>query len=415
MTVSVLFRACALATLACLTRSSTGYNRAAVKLVRATPAPPATPTPVARPVAFRSPAALPAGPRALLPLAERCILGVFGRYTYEVCPFKNISQRDTSFHYFLGIWGGWKEDENSMGSGTSKAAVGARMQFSDGCTCGGKRRQAVLTLTCGKDSILLDVSESPTCEYSLTLSSPEACIREEEAAVATAAVAVVTQSPAPASLRAATYPTNAEATLATTAATEDVTPPSAAVCTGPISTDATTRALCEEVASLRRALVGLAAVVVEQSTTPPPTAHASTLEAHDQAPTESIAHISEMPNLDDLSLVPPADAVFDIALGGSGDDAAVDESKAYTADDAIAIESDVTDQHIPPRSDEDDVERELVEPDRMAEWTSEPVSEPLDDGEHTGSEVYELETGGDSDRLDEEHEEATHAPADEVT
>ena len=252
-----LFRLCALAALVCLSDTASSLSaRAPVKLVRATPAPPATPTPVAKPVALRPPAALPASPRALLPLAERCVVAVFGRYTYEVCPFSNISQKDTAYHYLLGLWSGWQEEANGE-------AMGARMSFSDGCACGSKRRRAMLTLTCGKALAVLDVAEAPTCEYSLTLSSPEACMREEEAAAATAAVAVVEHAPPPERAVAVTE-------RAAPAEGEGAPPPSAAICTGPPSAAAATRALCEEVAALRRALVGLAAVVVEQSAPAPP-------------------------------------------------------------------------------------------------------------------------------------------------
>ena len=161
-----------------LARVAAFEARTPVKVVRTTPSPPATPTPLPRPVPWRQPAPLPDGPLTLLPLAARCVEATFGRYTYEVCPFHNVSQRDSSYHYLLGLWEA-PATPSPAPAGASSAAATTALLFTDGCSCGGKRRRATVALACGRAHAVLDVVEAPTCEYALTLAAPEACLRED--------------------------------------------------------------------------------------------------------------------------------------------------------------------------------------------------------------------------------------------
>ena len=228
--------------------------RTRVTLVRSTPAPPATPTPVPRPVPWREPAALPASPRSLLPLAARCIEATFARYTYAVCPFHNVSQRDTAAHYLLGVFEGVDRAAAAGGGGGGSSSIGS-LRFTDGCSCGGKRRRATVSLVCGRADALLDVTEAPTCDYALTLASPEACAHQDEvdeAAAAAATVAVVARSPAP----------EEEG--------EEPPPSAAAICAaaaGGGTGDAAARTLCATIAELRQAVVNLASMVADDSAT----------------------------------------------------------------------------------------------------------------------------------------------------
>ena len=131
------------------------------------------------PTAYRLPRAA-SGPPTLLSLAGRCFSTTqttVGRsYEFTVCPFANVTQREASsawnsFFGILGIWNDWEMPE--------AAHLGeVRGSFTDGTDCGGKRRQAMVTLACSGPAglrIIKAISEPRTCEYELTLACPEAC------------------------------------------------------------------------------------------------------------------------------------------------------------------------------------------------------------------------------------------------
>lgn len=133
--------------------------------------------------AFREPAALAASavPAALAALSGLC----FGldstpshRYSYEFCPFRNVSQREqpqtwSSFYGLLGLWEGWVPPANGT---AEQQLVGL---YSDGTECGmaKQRRVARVQWLCSRGGayVLKGVQEPRQCEYRLTFASPEAC------------------------------------------------------------------------------------------------------------------------------------------------------------------------------------------------------------------------------------------------
>jgi hypothetical protein len=131
------------------------------------------------PTAYRLPH-VASGPPTLLSLAGRCFSTTqttAGRsYEFTICPFENVTQREASsawnsFFGILGIWNDWEKPE-----ATHLGEI--RGSFTDGTDCGGKRRQAMVTLACSGPAglrIIKAISEPRTCEYELTLACPEAC------------------------------------------------------------------------------------------------------------------------------------------------------------------------------------------------------------------------------------------------
>eukprot|EP01039_Chlorochromonas_danica_P001385 gene1385-1506_t len=64
------------------------------------------------PLVFTPPAAF-TGPQSLYFLSSACVRESFDRWEYEVCPFRNITQRriNGNKNYLLGVWGHWVEDQ----------------------------------------------------------------------------------------------------------------------------------------------------------------------------------------------------------------------------------------------------------------------------------------------------------------
>jgi hypothetical protein len=130
-----------------------------------------------RPVAMRDPAP-PQAPPLLASLSGLC----FGleatpshRYSYEFCPFHNLTQREqpstwSSFWGLLGVWSGWDA------SSSSAELAGL---YTDGTECGiaKQRRTARVSWVCSKGGayVLKNVQEPLQCQYRLTFASPEAC------------------------------------------------------------------------------------------------------------------------------------------------------------------------------------------------------------------------------------------------
>jgi hypothetical protein len=147
-----------------------------VKIVTGTPNPTPTLSIAVRPNPRREPAPL-AGPASLAPLAGRCFATLSGIYTFELCAFANVTQREThggaaSFFGILGVWRGWLPPAGAP-------ARFATQVYDDGQDCpGAKRRVTHVGFACGPSDApprLLDAREPATCEYTLTLSCAEAC------------------------------------------------------------------------------------------------------------------------------------------------------------------------------------------------------------------------------------------------
>jgi hypothetical protein len=162
-------------TLAPLVHSQSPSHRARVLDRRRVPSAAPSTAPAAYNTKSPTPLRPPAdahGPLALLPLAGRCFSVQQERYEYTICPFFNVTQRDVpsswnSFWGLLGLWEGWAPP----GGGA------LRGEYSDGTDCGAVKRRTVVTHACstGGAYVLKGVAEPRTCEYAMTLASPEAC------------------------------------------------------------------------------------------------------------------------------------------------------------------------------------------------------------------------------------------------
>lgn len=128
------------------------------------------PTQAAPPTPFR-PAAAVSGPPMLFGMASRCYSYTDDQYQYELCPFRNVTQRDKSLapgslHVIMGLWGRYDVKDNAY----------AAMLFDDGTACGsGTRRSTRVNLECGNRLTVSRVTEPATCSYDMVFTMPQAC------------------------------------------------------------------------------------------------------------------------------------------------------------------------------------------------------------------------------------------------
>lgn len=97
-------------------------------------------------------------------LMSPCLSYTSGEYRYEVCLFQNVSQfkPGQQFHVNMGVFDTW--------TGPMK------MRYTDGNACAsGKRRQTEVTLVCSDETVLSNIAEPATCEYTVELKLPLAC------------------------------------------------------------------------------------------------------------------------------------------------------------------------------------------------------------------------------------------------
>ncbi|XP_068614498.1 N-acetylglucosamine-1-phosphotransferase subunit gamma-like [Brachionichthys hirsutus] len=110
------------------------------------------------------------GPEHLHRLAGRCFSYMESTYKYELCPFHNVTQHEQSFRWnaysgILGIWQEWEMVNNTF----------TGMWMRDGDACGTKSRETKVSLVCGANNKLAQVSEPSTCVYSLIFETPLVC------------------------------------------------------------------------------------------------------------------------------------------------------------------------------------------------------------------------------------------------
>ncbi|KAM7377375.1 hypothetical protein PAMA_013928 [Pampus argenteus] len=89
-------------------------------------------------------------------------------YTYTLCPFNQITQKNTAgTEVLLGKWGMW--------AGTPKNQY-SQMVYENGEPCWqGGSRSTTVTLTCGAETALRSVKEPSKCQYIMDFQTPVAC------------------------------------------------------------------------------------------------------------------------------------------------------------------------------------------------------------------------------------------------
>ncbi|KAJ3426288.1 glucosidase 2 subunit beta [Anaeramoeba flamelloides] len=125
-------------------------------------------------------------------LFDNCIEYKENKYTYEVCPFDKVTQKENGNTYKLGNfkqWGGLtnqesdsdndneneNEDENENEKKNTKANK-EQMEFTGGDKCwNGPNRSTTVLLKCGLKNEIKNVQEVSICKYQMTLLTPIVC------------------------------------------------------------------------------------------------------------------------------------------------------------------------------------------------------------------------------------------------
>ena len=96
-----------------------------------------------------------------------------GEFSYELCPFKEAHQKDTSGSKTLvGRWEGFGE------GGDYKT-----MRFANGQHCwNAGARTLTVALSCGAENKILGVEEPEVCKYAMRFETPAACTEADVAA-----------------------------------------------------------------------------------------------------------------------------------------------------------------------------------------------------------------------------------------
>ncbi|CAL8103743.1 unnamed protein product [Calicophoron daubneyi] len=101
-------------------------------------------------------------------------------YTYQLCPFREIFQRDLGSQATgtsLGKWHGWAYAEDDY----LKENQYAVMLFTDGLECwNGPRRSTKVHVYCGEKNELMAAEEPSRCEYVMHLKTPAACFDDPD-------------------------------------------------------------------------------------------------------------------------------------------------------------------------------------------------------------------------------------------
>lgn len=100
--------------------------------------------------------------KAFWALRDKCMTAKFGDYEYEMCWFKDAIQTG-DYATQLGSWKRWENDYHTM-------------IYEDGEECwNGPARSFHVTLECGEEEKLLQVTEPNRCEYHAKVSTAAIC------------------------------------------------------------------------------------------------------------------------------------------------------------------------------------------------------------------------------------------------
>ena len=89
-------------------------------------------------------------------------------YTYKLCPFDKVTQRQKSggAETDLGRWGSWVGSDNKY--------AGMKYEGGQGCWKG-PSRSTVVDLACGSENKIISVGEPNRCEYAMQFITPAMC------------------------------------------------------------------------------------------------------------------------------------------------------------------------------------------------------------------------------------------------
>ncbi|XP_056433874.1 glucosidase 2 subunit beta isoform X1 [Gadus chalcogrammus] len=90
-------------------------------------------------------------------------------YIYRLCPFNRVSQKPKfgGSETNLGSWGSWSGSEDNVYS---------QKKYDHGTGCWqGPNRSTTVKLTCGKETVVMSVSEPSRCEYLMEFTTPAVC------------------------------------------------------------------------------------------------------------------------------------------------------------------------------------------------------------------------------------------------
>jgi hypothetical protein len=110
----------------------------------------------------------------LLSVYDECFVSDIDKYTYKVCPMKDVRQDLTR----LGTFAGWNGDYSGYAIGGGQACAGVADVDEKGRTVQ-KRRGGRVKLACGSTHRIRQVVENEPCVYEVTFETPAACGREE--------------------------------------------------------------------------------------------------------------------------------------------------------------------------------------------------------------------------------------------
>eukprot|EP00850_Spirogloea_muscicola_P006302 SM000030S11311 [mRNA] locus=s30:4120:7428:- [translate_table: standard] len=89
------------------------------------------------------------------------------KYEYEICPYKQATQKEGHQHSRLGNWKGFGRNYTAM-------------LYDAGDTCwNGPQRSMQVTMICGLENRILSVDEPSRCEYAAEMATPAVCFEEE--------------------------------------------------------------------------------------------------------------------------------------------------------------------------------------------------------------------------------------------
>jgi protein kinase C substrate 80K-H len=97
------------------------------------------------------------------PINNKCIESRQRQYTYELCLFNKVNQREGGGVTLLGKFTGWNEDRTAM-------------KYENGIHCWqGPARSCLVKVQCGNDEEIVSVDEPSRCVYEMVLKTPSAC------------------------------------------------------------------------------------------------------------------------------------------------------------------------------------------------------------------------------------------------